>query len=88
MFDRSKRSEKGQHNLPSPLQGAAKLEERNLSERKHRHQYTLWGHVGELAPKLLCTQRGCQLTLTHLYSVMIMQCHAGADYVKVSEGKA
>lgn len=36
----------------------------------------------------LCTQRGCQLTLTHLYSVMIIQCHAGTDYVKVSEGRA
>ena len=36
----------------------------------------------------LCTQRGCQRSLTHLYSVMIMQCHAGTDYIKVSEGRS
>lgn len=44
--------------------------------------------VGSYQCRALCTQRGCQLTLTHLYSVMIMQCHAGTDYVKVSGGKA
>lgn len=36
----------------------------------------------------LYTQRGCQCTPTHLYSDMIMQCHAGTDYAQVSEGKA
>lgn len=35
----------------------------------------------------LYTQRGCQLTVTHLYSVMIMQRHTGSDYAQVSEGK-
>lgn len=33
-------------------------------------------------------QPSSSLALAYLYSVMLMQCHAGADYVKVSQRKA
>ena len=51
--------------------------EGKLTEQGHRGEF-----ISVLRP--LHTER---LPLTHLYSVMIMQCHAGTDYVQVSEGE-